>query len=215
MSILMTWTGNRTKSTSRTKWRSEITTKVDFQSLFVIVKKLTIRSEVMNLTLSELGKIIIFFLPAFAANGAPPVFKDFPCLRKLYVTINVPLLGEHKTWGGVMVSSATGTIIGSLFLLTPFSPYSVFAPVAGFLLGLGSSFGDLAGSFIKRRIDYSPGEYIWFDSLDWLLGAWMIFFLVEGLASISLIGVSLIIFGSMTFGIDWFFYNYTSLKEGL
>lgn len=161
--------------------------------------------------LQKLGMAVVLFLPALSANGAPPLFKKLPYLKKLYVPINVRLFGKNKTWGGVLAALIMGALTGTC--LIPLSLYSVAAPIAGLLLGLGSSLGDLLGSFAKRRIDYSEGEYIWLDSADWLVGAWIVLSFLEGIG-LFLIGVSLIL-PLIVFIVDYISWKCTPFKESL
>ena len=102
--------------------------------------------------------LIIFILPAYAANGAPVLFgggkpldlgKNFFDGRRVF--------GDHKTIRGFISGILAGTIIGVLiYLFTPSSSIGVI--YQAFLLSLGAHCGDLFGSFIKRRINLKPGQ---------------------------------------------------------
>lgn len=58
------------------------------------------------------------------------------------------ILGEGKTVRGFFGGLVVGTIVGML----------QGRPLVGFLLALGAMLGDLAGSFIKRRLNIGRGE---------------------------------------------------------
>ncbi|RLI10192.1 CDP-2,3-bis-(O-geranylgeranyl)-sn-glycerol synthase, partial [Candidatus Bathyarchaeota archaeon] len=77
-------------------------------------------------------------------------------------------------FSGVLVGTITGLLLGLLGLLTPLLPDSL---VLGFLMGLGAMLGDLAGSFLKRRLNRPPGAPApGLDQLDFLLGAILLSF---------------------------------------
>lgn len=163
------------------------------------------------MSLLEFGEILMFFTPAIFADGTPPVFRNLPFAKKIYVPINTQLLGAHKTWGGSFVFLITGTIVGSL--LMPVSPYSISAPLAGFLLGLGSLIGDIIGSFTKRILNYKEGKYIWFDSIDWLFGAWIMSFIFSNLSVIAILTSSVL--AIVVFLVDELCVKYTFFKRSL
>ena len=95
---------------------------------------------------------IIFILPAWVANGAPVIFGGGRALdlgRKLG---GKPIFGSHKTIRGLVAGIAAGFTVAAL--------ESVFLPsmlLTGVMLTLGTHFGDLLGSFVKRRIGKREG----------------------------------------------------------
>lgn len=110
----------------------------------------------------------VLFIPAFVANPAAvltgghlpmDVGKNFMDGRRI--------LGDGKTWSGYFGGSLSGVFIGlilaSIFLVTGFAggkPYGSTVPgVLTVLLAMsfGSLTGDVAGSFIKRRIGIQRG----------------------------------------------------------
>lgn len=163
------------------------------------------------MSLLEFGEILMFFTPAIFADGTPPVFRNLPFVKRTYVPINAQLLGTHKTWGGSFVFLITGTVVGSF--LMPVSPYSISAPLAGFLLGLGSLIGDITGSFTKRLLDRREGKYIWFDSIDWLCGAWIMSSVFSSLSVVDVLVSSILIV--VVFLVDELCVKYTSFKRSL
>lgn len=72
------------------------------------------------------------------------------------------VLGDGKSFEGLTVGVASGFLVGLI----------VEKPLLGFLLGLGSMIGDIAGSFIKRRLGMEPGSLLpLVDQLSFLIGA--------------------------------------------
>lgn len=155
--------------------------------------------------------VLVYFLPAIFADGTPPVFRKFPFVKKIYVPINDQLLGTHKTWGGCWVALTTGTIVGAM--LIPASPYTLPAPLAGLLLGFGSSVGDIVGSYFKRVFGKKPGEYVLLDSFDWLVGAWIIRLVLTDI-NLFVIGVSLVLVPVVIL-VNYICFKFTSIKDNL
>ena len=126
-----------------------------------------------------------FIFPAYLANMAPIIVKDI--FKNLAVPIdfnkkinNKPIFGKNKTFRGLIF----GVIFAIIFAYLQFILYSnnILVDLAiidysnwlliGFLMGLGAIFGDLAESFVKRRINYEPGKsFVPFDQLDFVIGA--------------------------------------------
>jgi CDP-2,3-bis-(O-geranylgeranyl)-sn-glycerol synthase len=60
-------------------------------------------------------------------------------------------------------------------------------PLVGFLLGLGALVGDMAESFIKRRMGFDRGAHLFLmDQLDYIFGAFFFAWTVVPLQSIGL-----------------------------
>lgn len=137
---------------------------------------------------TELGTALWLLLPAGAANMAPVLAAwllpswdlpvDFGCSLG-----GRRLLGNHKTWRGMIVGILAG---GLVFLLQQQLAGSVpalqeirvdpgegrLSPLFGAWIGLGALCGDLAKSVVKRRLAIPPGtSWFPFDQIDWLLGA--------------------------------------------
>jgi CDP-2,3-bis-(O-geranylgeranyl)-sn-glycerol synthase len=95
----------------------------------------------------------------------------------------VRLLGDHKTWRGLLVGVAAGVLVfqvqrmlhaaGFLGVLALFD-YDAHGVLPGLLLGFGALAGDAVKSFFKRRVGIAPGRS-WFgpDQLDFYAGAIM------------------------------------------
>ncbi len=123
--------------------------------------------------------LLYWFLPAYAANTAPPLLARLLPRWRLPLDLGRtwkgrPLLGRNKTWRGLL----GGTILGALlFLLQQRLPlfgefYASLPWYAGLLLAAGALVGDAAESFAKRRLARRPGSpWLPWDQLDFSLGA--------------------------------------------
>ncbi len=128
--------------------------------------------------------IIWFYFPAGAANMAPVLFKWVPFLNypvdlgKKFS--GQPIFGSHKTYRGFVVGILAAVAwlalqryiynINPSYALIDYNSINIW--LLGFLMGFGALFGDLARSFIKRRLGIEPGKP-WFpwDQVDFILGA--------------------------------------------
>jgi hypothetical protein len=110
------------------------------------------------------------------ASGDIPVDAMFPASRR-------PLFGPHKTWRGLAAGALAATLLG--FVL-PCGPWTAL----GFgLLALG---GDLASSFVKRRLRLRSGESApLLDQLPESLLPLMVFARPLGLADSAVFGTAL------------------------
>jgi len=129
-------------------------------------------------------QILYLMLPVIFANIAPVIVKNR--FNNLAIPLdfnkkinNKPIFGKHKTFRGLVF----GVIFAIIVIYIQFALYSNDILVdwviidysnwllLGFLAGLGTIFGDLIGSFIKRRLNYRPGRsFIPFDQLDAPIG---------------------------------------------
>jgi len=93
---------------------------------------------------------------------------------------NKPLFGKNKTFRGLFF----GVIFAIIITYFQFALYNtgILINIAlvdysnwlliGFLLGFGAITGDLAESFVKRRLNYNSGErFVPFDQTDFIIGA--------------------------------------------
>jgi len=135
--------------------------------------------------LTLLLKSLYYFLPAYAANMAPVLFKFLPFGSK---SVNKKLFGKNKTWRGLIVGIIFGTLIFGLqkvlymkgtFTEISLIDYSGYGLLLGFLLSFGALCGDLVESYYKRKQGIAPGEK-WFpwDQLDFVIGALLLSSLV-------------------------------------
>jgi len=131
-------------------------------------------------------RVLYFFLPAYLANMAPVL------VGKRLAALAVPLdfgaslggkriFGDHKTWRGLIVGVAAGTVTflaqRALYDAEVARPlamldYGALPAFLGSWLGLGALLGDAVKSFFKRRVGISPGSpWIGPDEIDFYLGA--------------------------------------------
>lgn len=145
--------------------------------------------DIFNLLISVLGAVY-FMLPAYVANlsglafgGGTPVDggKNYRDGRRM--------IGNGVTWKGFQNGTILGTAVGVILGIigTFFGDLSVLTGgiidlhvydsvfgglILGFLMAFGALFGDLVGSFLKRRIGLQSGEPAPFmDQLDFVIGA--------------------------------------------
>jgi CDP-2,3-bis-(O-geranylgeranyl)-sn-glycerol synthase len=134
----------------------------------------------------EVLQVLWLFVPAYLANMSPVLVQRwFP---RLATPIDggrtfggKRILGDHKTWRGLLAGVVVGTAAYELQRLLHGA--GVATPLAvldhpvlpGFLMGLGAGLGDAVKSFLKRRIDIAPGaSWPVFDQLDFFAGAYLL-----------------------------------------
>ncbi len=115
--------------------------------------------------LITIASLILFILPAYVANSVPVLLGGGPPMDfNFRFTDHRRIFGRGKTIRGFVAGIISGILIGGVeaFILpgTAFSfyPNPIHYLLGGLLLGLGTMFGDLAGSFIKRRMGMYPGH---------------------------------------------------------
>ncbi|PIT84102.1 hypothetical protein COU37_04925 [Candidatus Micrarchaeota archaeon CG10_big_fil_rev_8_21_14_0_10_45_29] len=123
--------------------------------------------------------LIIFILPAYAANAAPVLLGGlYPIDAGKKFFDKRPIFGKGKTWLGIAGGMGAGLLVAALeAYLLPSTQFDIFGSkpalylLAGALLSAGALFGDLAGSFIKRRLAIPSGKPSFLDQLTFLFGA--------------------------------------------
>lgn len=153
-------------------------------------------------------------LPAYAANGCAVLVGggtpiDFGKMWK----DGRRILGDGKTWRGLFFGSLLGTIVGfslavagkylsenglNIFDLNYFEGYPLMIPLIVSLC-IGALLGDIAESFLKRRIGKKRGEdWLLFDQLDFIVGALLLTFVTSSVLQAT---------GATTY--NWFIKNFT------
>ncbi|MBW6451129.1 MAG: CDP-2,3-bis-(O-geranylgeranyl)-sn-glycerol synthase [DPANN group archaeon] len=136
----------------------------------------------MNTLILLIIQAMWFILPAYIANPTPVLLKGtHPIdLGKKFRDGN-PILGKGKTWEGLLGGTITGGLIGliqgQLWHTYSLEIYGLTEMTMGLgiVLGFGALFGDLLGSFIKRRYNVKRGEqFPILDQLDFIIGAYFI-----------------------------------------
>jgi CDP-2,3-bis-(O-geranylgeranyl)-sn-glycerol synthase len=128
---------------------------------------------------------LYFMLPVYFANMAPVIVKNIFLNLKRPIDFNKkindkPIFGKNKTFRGLIFGivfaimiTGTQSILyrNNIFVDLSVVDYSNWLLI-GFLMGFGAIFGDLVGSFIKRRLNYASGKsFILLDQLDFVIGA--------------------------------------------
>lgn len=112
---------------------------------------------------------LVLLVPAMVANASPVVFKGRrPIDGGLVFIDGRRLLGDGKTIEGFIA----GLLLGSLSSLPLALAVGRDMMLAGPVIALGALLGDLAGSFMKRRLGIERGAPApLLDQLDFYLGA--------------------------------------------
>ena len=120
--------------------------------------------QALYMALHALAKYVIFYLPAYVANGTPVVFSRIygaghPIDMGIIFSDGRRLLGNGKTIEGFLAGTLAGSLTG--FFLVQFGLHSIYS---SFTLAFGAMLGDSLGSFVKRRLGFRRGE--WAPLLD-------------------------------------------------
>jgi CDP-2,3-bis-(O-geranylgeranyl)-sn-glycerol synthase len=133
----------------------------------------------MQAIINDIVYAFYYILPAYVANAVPVIFGGgYPLDAGKLFWDGKPMFGSNKTvrgfFAGLLVGTFAGFVLSSLYQLDGFPQDLLFQYniLLGFTLSLGALTGDLLHSFIKRRIDISPGSPLPVaDQLDFALGA--------------------------------------------
>ena len=136
-----------------------------------------------------------FMLPGIFANMTPVLIRNHWKFLERPVDFNLKwfdgkrLLGDHKTWRGVISGTlvSIGIVAIQKWLMRfetfegiswfPYDEYSVW--LVGFLIGFGALFGDIVKSFFKRRVGVPPGKaFIPWDQIDAAVGAIALLYII-------------------------------------
>jgi CDP-2,3-bis-(O-geranylgeranyl)-sn-glycerol synthase len=129
----------------------------------------------------EVFRAVVFFLPAYIANMTPCYLARFGFFKALAYPLDGGrawsdgrrVLGDGKTLAGI----AYGTAIGTAVALAQGGSWA-FGAVAS----LGALAGDVASSFLKRRVGVERGgRVLLLDQLNFVVG---------GLALLALSGMA-------------------------
>ena len=133
------------------------------------------------ITIIDVAAAMWFIFPAYCANAAPVIFgggkpMDF---GKTFLD-GKPFLGAHKTFRGFLAGIIVGTLVGLVQtvlyeqVLFQYGAQFQYSILLGFAVSLGALTGDLIESFVKRRLNRSPGSSLpGADQLDFILGAFV------------------------------------------
>ena len=121
-----------------------------------------------------------FIFPAYCANGAPVLAGGgLPMDFGRNFVDGKRVLGNNKTFKGFFFGLAIGVFVG----LVEYLVFGEYPLLFSFLSPLGALLGDLAGAFLKRRLDIAPGGLLpIIDQIDFVVGA-VLFSLPLGVVS--------------------------------
>jgi CDP-2,3-bis-(O-geranylgeranyl)-sn-glycerol synthase len=130
-----------------------------------------------------------FILPAIVANMAPVFVRIGPATPidggRVWKD-GKRILGDHKTWRGLIAATLIAAFVGFLQMTVCESWQSFvcsevhMTPLLGGVLGFFAIVGDAVKSFFKRRQNFKPGAAWWpWDTIDFMVAALLIGFLVS------------------------------------
>ncbi len=139
-------------------------------------------------------------IPAYIANGlAVLVGGGRPIDSKKTWKDGKRILGDGKTWKGLIIGTLLGMIAGfglviaavyisfseySYLDFTDFGRFPLMIPIL-FSICFGALLGDIIESFFKRRLGKERGEdWILFDQIDFILGAMFFSFIAASFLNI-------------------------------
>jgi len=124
---------------------------------------------VVKMEITELiAEALLFIFPAYCANAIPVITgggRPIDLGKKF--SDGKPVFGKNKTYRGFFSGLAVGMAVGFVESYV-FKYHTLF----GLFLSLGALFGDLTGSFVKRRFGIAPGDLLPIvDQVDFIIGA--------------------------------------------
>ncbi len=142
----------------------------------------------MSSLIYEFTYALWFILPAYVANAVPVIFGGGTAIdvgKKL--PDGKPIFGSHKTIRGFIAGLIAGLLVSIVqtislqnITLEGFVLPFQFNVLVGVMISLGALVGDLAHSFVKRRIGLTEGSpFPVADQLDFVVGAVLFSFLVS------------------------------------
>jgi len=137
---------------------------------------------------NEIITTILIYLPAFAANGgAVFVSNGTPIDFKKNFIDNRRILGDGKTFEGLLLSLTFGTSVGAIIARFLGLEFIIISFIESFFAMLG----DMFGAFIKRRFGLPRGHRVLIlDQLDFIFGATLGLIIMK--VELDLIGVLIV-----------------------
>ena len=142
--------------------------------------------------LTLIGEALIFIFPAYCANAVPVLAggglpMDFG--RNFFDGRRV--FGTNKTFRGFFFGWGIGFLVGiAEVIIFGLAKYGI---MLGILTPLGALCGDLAGAFLKRRLNIAPGGLLPIvDQINFVVGA-VLFSLPLGIITWELAATVMII----------------------
>ncbi|MEN2999001.1 MAG: CDP-2,3-bis-(O-geranylgeranyl)-sn-glycerol synthase [Acidilobaceae archaeon] len=111
---------------------------------------------------------LLFIFPAMIANATPVIAGGkMPIDMGINFVDGRRLLGRGKTWEGLLAGILAGTFTGALLSVLHSDMWWV-----GFTVSVGAMAGDIAASFLKRRLNMESGDPApLLDQLNYYIGA--------------------------------------------
>ncbi len=125
--------------------------------------------------LELLAKVIVYLAPMYFANSSAMILGGkTPVDFGAKLPDGKPVFGRGKTFRGLAAGISVGMLVTLLInrmLLDGTAPPLPQYVLLGFLLSVGALLGDMAGSFIKRRLGIEQGKPVLFlDQLGFVAG---------------------------------------------
>jgi len=150
----------------------------------------------------DIAYALWFILPAYIANAFPVVFGGGLAIdmgKKL--PDGKPIFGSHKTVRGFVAGLIAGvltswvqTILLQYNMLSDFEPPFQFNVLIGAMIALGALVGDLAHSFVKRRMGVAEGSPLPVaDQLDFVVGAILFSLLVSAYPPLLIVVIIIVV----------------------
>ena len=124
---------------------------------------------------------IWLIFPAYVANASAVFFGGGKPIDFGKTWRGRPILGEGKTWRGLAGGIFSGIAVGTLMnVIHPSFGEGMESLIILFALSFGALVGDMAESFLKRRLGRRRGEpWPVADQIDFLLGALFFSFIIS------------------------------------
>ncbi|MEM3856984.1 MAG: CDP-2,3-bis-(O-geranylgeranyl)-sn-glycerol synthase [Thermoprotei archaeon] len=126
----------------------------------------------MNGLAEAVGETLFYLLPALVANASPVLVGSGHPVDMGRTLGGKRIFGDGKTFEGFLLGFAAGLFVAA-FEATFWVPRTLL--FVGAELSAGALLGDLAGAFVKRRLQLARGAPApLLDQLDFLLGAYLL-----------------------------------------
>ncbi len=135
----------------------------------------------MNNILITIISAFWIVLPAYIANSSAVIFHGtIPIDLGKFYKDNERIFGNGKTIRGFIGGVVAGTLIGYIMMnFINFEKVPKFTIPVIVALVFGAMLGDLTKSFIKRRLHLPQSDKLFLDSIDFIIGAFVLLMLVD------------------------------------
>lgn len=145
---------------------------------------------------------LLIFLPAGISNMTPVLSKHIPLLRLWSTPLDfgkswrgVRILGQNKTWRGLLTGIVAGTITGIIVQQVYFSDVNTLQFILMTAsMSAGALVGDAVESFFKRQRRIASGKpWFPFDQTDYIVGG-LVFALPFMIIPTSVVGLICVLY---------------------